>query len=366
MKILMVSKALVSAEYRKKLAELARLGAEMTAVVPHEWREAGRQRYEPADDRSYRVLITRVRFNGRFHLHYYPALPDIVRALRPDLVHIDEEPYNLATYLGVRAASRAGVPGVFFTWQNIRRAYPPPFRQTESHVYRSAAAALAGSRDAERVLSAKGFRKPVWVVPQFGVDPDVFSPGESPSGPFSVGFFNRLVAAKGPLLVLAAMRSLPEDSRLLMVGDGPLRGEVEREIIRLGLSGRVSVIPRVPSTQMPALVRSVHVSVLPSLTTSTWKEQFGRVLIEAMASEVPVVGSSSGQIPEVVGDSGLIVPEGDAEALSAALMRLYEDSALRSELGRRGRRRVLERFTQARVAEHTMSAYTALLEVTST
>lgn len=357
----MASKALVAAAYRRKLAELAALGVEVVAVVPGEWKEGARQHFEPSDDTSYRVINTPLRFNGHFHLHYYPELPAILRAERPDLLHIDEEPYNLATFLGVRSASRQGIPSVFFTWQNIVRRYPPPFRQLESYVYRRAASALAGSAEAGEVLRRKGFAGTVTVVPQFGVDPAVFAPGPPPSGPFTVGFFNRLVPAKGPLVALDAFESLPPDAHLLIVGDGPLREQIEREIAVRGLRERVYLRARVPSARMPDLVRSVHVSILPSLTTPTWKEQFGRVLIEAMSSSVPVVGSDSGQIPDVIADAGIVVPEGDAARLGEALLRLYREARLRQDLGQRGRRRVLGHYTHARIAAQTVAAYRSAL-----
>jgi glycosyltransferase involved in cell wall biosynthesis len=356
-KVLVVSKALVSAAYRRKLREIARLGVDLVAVVPEEWKEGSGQRFEREEDPSYRVIVTRLRLNGRFHLHYYPELSRILGRESPDLLHVDEEPYNAATFLATRSASRHSTPSIFFTWQNIPRSYPPPFRQMESWVYRASALALAGSYEAERVLRLKGFMGPVQVVPQFGVDPEVFVPGAAPSGPFTVGFFNRLVPAKGPLIALKAFALLPPDARLLMVGDGPLRDQIRREIAQRGLQSRVELRSRVPSEEVPELLRSVHVSILPSLSTPSWKEQFGRVLIESMASGVPVVGSSSGEIPQVIGEAGIVVPEGDADRLGKALLSLCGDPSLRRDLAERGRRRVLEHYTQAQIAEQTVAAY---------
>ena len=113
---------------------------------------------------------------------------------------------------------------------------------------------------------------------------------------------------------------------------------------------------------MPEVLQGLDAVVLPSLTTPRWKEQFGRILIEAMACGVPVVGSDSGEIPEVIGDAGLIVPEGNASVLARALQCLYDDRELREDLSRRGRRRVLERFTHAHVADLTAKAYRQALE----
>jgi glycosyltransferase involved in cell wall biosynthesis len=302
--------------------------------------------------------VAPIRFSGHFHLHYYPTLPRILREIHPDVVHIDEEPYNLATYLGVRAAASDRIPALFFSWQNILRRYPPPFSLMERAVYRRVVHGLAGSEDGASVLRRKGFARPITVVPQFGVDPDVFSPGaRGPDSAFTIGFLNRLTPAKAPMLMLKAFSMLPSDCRLYIVGDGPLRSRLEAEIVRGGFSRRVTLRPRIPSVMMPDLIRKLDVIALPSITTNSWKEQFGRVLIEGMACAVPVVGSDSGEIPNVVGDAGLVVPEGDVVSLAGALRRLYESVNLRQTLGERGRERVLSRYTHARIARLTSEAY---------
>jgi glycosyltransferase involved in cell wall biosynthesis len=358
MRVLIVSKALISAAYREKLTELGRLGVEAVAAVPPEWREGGSiQRLEGGHGDGFRLIEVPMRLNGHFHLHHYPSLPAVIQTVMPDLVHMDEEPYNFATYRGVMAARRAKVPSLFFSWQNLLRRYPPPFSWFETAVFRSVSHALAGSAEVAEVLRAKGYRGPLSVIPQFGVDPTVFRPGTRRDGPFTIGFFNRLIPAKGPAVALEAFSRLPGEPRLRFVGDGSARGEIEREIVRRHLEGRVTIEPRIPSSEMPAAVRGVDVIILPSLSTSVWKEQFGRILIEAMASGIPVVGSDSGEIPRVVGTAGLIVPEGDAPALASALVRLIREPELRERLGVLGRQRVLDHFTHARIAEATVDAY---------
>lgn len=109
------------------------------------------------------------------------------------------------------------------------------------------------------------------------------------------------------------------------------------------------------------MYRQFDALVLPSLTRPNWKEQFGRVLVEAMATGLAVIGSDSGAIPGVLGDAGLIVPEGDAEAITGALQRLYDEAGLRQALADKGRERVLQHFTHASVAQATVDVYRSLL-----
>ena len=362
MRVLIVSKALVVGAYQRKPEVLAnRPDVELACVVPPAW---GSQAFEPAHVRGYRLIVQPIRFNGNFHLFYFPTLGRLLRALRPDIVHVDEEAYNLATFLAVRQALAAGAKPIFFTWQNLVRRYPPPFRWFERDVFARARHAIAGSVEAADVLRRKGYRGPVAVIPQFGVDPAIFAPGGARTGDarFTIGYAGRFVEEKGLFVLLDALAGLEGDWRLRLLGDGPLRAALAARARALGLAERVSVEWAVPSTQMPARLAELDTLVLPSLTRRNWKEQFGRVLIEAMACGVPVVGSTSGEIPHVIGEAGLVVPEADPDALRAALERLASNPTLRADLGRRGRARVLERFTHDRIADQTLAVYRRVLQ----
>ncbi|MCC6271384.1 MAG: glycosyltransferase family 4 protein [Microbacteriaceae bacterium] len=359
MRVVMVSKALVVPAYQRKCEEIAaHADIDLTVVVPTAW---DGQRYEAGFVDGYRTLVQPIRFDGKFHIFHFPTLGRILRELRPDVVHVDEEPYNLATALATRQALAVGARPIFFTWQNLLRTYPPPFRWFEQYVYGRSRYAVAGNAEAVDVLKAKGFRGLSAIIPQFGVDPELFSPAAGPAErsdrPFTIGYVGRFTPEKGLLVLLEAVAALAGDWRLRLIGAGDMRDELAARAASLGIGRFVSLEPYVPSTEVPARLRELDVLVLPSLTTPRWKEQFGRVLQEAMACGVAVVGSDSGEIPHVVGDAGLIVREGDAEALCAALTRLSSAAWLRADFGRRGRQRVLERFTHASIAAQTVEIY---------
>jgi glycosyltransferase involved in cell wall biosynthesis len=363
MRVLMVSKALVVGAYRRKLELLAsRPDVDLSCVVPPAW---GTQALERLHVRGYRLIVQPIRFNGNFHLFYFPTLGRLLRSLRPDLVHVDEEPYNLATFLAVRQALSVGSRPIFFTWQNLHRRYPPPFRWFERYVFHRARHAIAGTSEAARVLRRKGYAGPLAVIPQFGVDPEIFTPPatRTPNASFTIGYAGRFVEEKGLFVLLDAVAGLAGDWRLRLLGDGPLRAALVTRARALGLADRVAVETSVPSIDMPAGLAGLDALVLPSLTRPNWKEQFGRVLIEAMACGVPVVGSTSGEIPHVVGDAGLLIPEAHHVALRAALRRLATEPPLRVDLGRRGRARVLERFTHQRIADQTLAVYRRVVQM---
>jgi glycosyltransferase involved in cell wall biosynthesis len=363
MRVLMLSKACIVGIYQRKLEEIARLGVDLLALVPPSWKdERGETRLERAFTTGYRLQAIPIRLNGNFHLHHYPSLAVWIDRFRPHIVHIDEEPYNLATWQALWLARRAGAKTLFFSWQNLCRVYPPPFRWGESWVLRHADHALMGTESAAQVWRTKGYVGPLAVVPQFGVDPDLFQPApQRDDRPFTVGYVGRLVEEKGVHLLLEAAACLDHDWRLRIIGSGPERAALGALAERLGIAPHITWVDWAASTDMPSHYHRLDALAIPSLTRPNWKEQFGRVITEAMSSGVPVVGSDSGAIPDILGAVGLIVPEGDVPALAAALARLRSDAVLRSDLAARGRARVLQHFTHAQIAAATVAVYKDML-----
>ena len=365
MRVLMISKACVVGIYQRKLEEIARLpDVDLTVIVPPSWRDpSGELRLERAYVQGYRLLVEPIRFNGNFHIYHFPTLARRIHDLRPEVVHIDEEPYNFATWQALWLARRSGARTLFFSWQNILRRYPLPFRLGERYVLRNTDGGLVGTQSAADVWRAKGYRKPLTVIPQFGVDPVTFTPVEKrPAGrSFVIGYVGRLVPEKGVDILLRALAQVAGSWRLEIIGQGPERVALERLSRTLGLADRVSFTGQIPSLRMPGFYRDLDVIVVPSRTLPNWKEQFGRVILEAMACGVPVIGSDSGAIPEVVGSAGLIFPEGDQLALAERLRSLMENDTLRDQLATVGRQLAVEKFTHAQIAAQTVAVYRGLL-----
>jgi glycosyltransferase involved in cell wall biosynthesis len=375
MRALMLSKALVVGAYQTKLEELAQLpGLELTVIVPPYWQEgAQRLPLERAHTTGYELVVLPMVLSGHYHLHYYPGLGDVVRRVQPDIFHIDEEPYNLATTQATRLGRQHGARCIFFTWQNLYR--PQVWNLAERYTLAHADAAIAGNQEASTVLRRKGFKRPIAVIPQFGVDPSMYHPdagaraarSETLSSAISeetfvIGYIGRLVEQKGVLVLLEALSGLAGDWRLLLVGDGDLRPAIERRAKEMGVAQRLTIVSSVPSTDVPRWLNMLDCLVLPSLTRPNWKEQFGRVLVEAMACKVPVVGSDSGEIPNVVAEAGLLAREGDAADLCQRLGMLMADTALRQRLAVAGRQRVLAHYTQASVARETYAFYQQVVQ----
>jgi len=374
MRVLMVSKACLVGAYQRKLEEIARFpDVDLMVAVPSSWRDGSRVIHlERAHTEGYELVVEPLMFNGNFHLHLYPQLGRRLRSFAPDVVHIDEEPYNLGTAHALWLAKRADARALWFSWQNLNRTYPLPFRLIESYNLQHADYAIAGSEGATKVWRDKGYEGPMAIIPQFGVDPEIFAlarpasrlrqrRGRDPARGFVIGYVGRLVPEKGVDLLLDAVAGLSGMWRLHILGDGSEKETLKAQTRLLGLTPNVVFEGWLPSLRMPAFYRQLDVLVLPSRSRPNWVEQFGRVLIEAMACGVPIVGSDCGEIPHVIGDAGLVFPEDDAEALRACLTQLMHESDTASTLARRGRERVLQRFTQEHVATRTVDVYRQII-----
>ena len=335
-------------------------------VVPNGWLDPhfGRVNPEPPAHPRVRLVVARALFRGHGTLSFHvdPRLALAAWRFRPDVVLVEQEPHSLLALQGRWLARR--LPGcppfTFFTWgspPDRRRALP--LRILERGALRTARAALAGNRAARDRLRASGFVRPIHRIPQVGVDlPD--RPDQTRgrvrrelglSG-VVVGFAGRLIPEKGVLDLAEALIGLGRmDWTFLAVGRGPLRDELKMRFRHAGLSRRLRLVDDSDHHRVSALLASLDVLVLPSYATADWAEQFGHVLIEAMATGCPVVGTDSGEIPAVIGDAGIVVPERDVGRLRATLHSLIECADLRARLAARGRMRVERRFTHSVVAE---------------
>ena len=366
MKVLVIWKALVSEVYHKRFKELARLkDVELALIVPTEWQKT---RLEKKYCKEYRIIPRKVILNGFNHFHWYPGLAKVVKQIRPDIIHIEEEHYSLVTYQAIRLAKRYNAKCMFVSLQNIYKVYPFPFSWIERYNLENADYAVAASEEIRDILARKGFGKDRLSVVPYGVDHLIYRRIEMPElkhklrlDNYTIGYIGRLVNEKGVMDLLGAVSKLKRKVNLLLVGDGELRHKITIEGRRLGISEQIRIVDTIPSSQIPEYLNCMDCLVLPSRTTRKWKEQFGRVLIEAMACEVPVIGSDSGEIPNVIGDSGLVFKEGDVGDLASKLEVLINNKDVRVELARKGRQRVLNNFTQEKVAKETYKIYQKMM-----
>ena len=366
MKILVIWKALVSEAYHKRFIELAKFkDVELALVVPTKWHNT---ELEKTCCSEYKIIPKRVVLNGSNHFHWYPGLARIIRQVRPDILHIEEEHYSIVTYQAIRLAKKYNVKSMFVSLQNIYKIYPFPFSWIEKYNMQNADYVVAVSDEIKSVLIRKGLGKGQIPVIPYGVDHLMCRKTESQKlesklglDSFTIGYMGRFVVEKGIMDLLYAVSRINNNFNLLLVGSGKLKYKIEAEGRRLGLLEKIRIVDSIPSSKVPYYLNCMDCLVLPSRTTRKWKEQFGRVLTEAMSCEVPVIGSDSGEIPNVIGDCGLVFKEGDVNDLSSKIKRLINNPGLRGELAKKGRQRVLEDFTQEKAARDTYKIYQKMM-----
>jgi glycosyltransferase involved in cell wall biosynthesis len=354
---------------RRLANEMARVGSqqwEVTAVAPRRFRGDLRRIQLEGDPReACSVVPVNAFLTRKAQLFVYGSeLVPLIREGTWDLLHLWEEPFVFAA-AEVTSLARRSLPLIFATYQNIEKRYPPPFDLIERYVVRRAAGWIAGGELIARTMNKRpGYpARPMSVIPM-GVDTDAFRPdadrrrgvrsrlGWPDEGPPVIGYLGRFVHEKGLLLLRDTLRALRAPWRALFVGDGPLSPELRRWAKSEG--DRVRVVSAVSHDEVPAYLAAMDILAAPSQTTETWREQFGRMIIEAFACGLVVVGSDSGEIPFTVGDAGIVVGESDREGWIAALGKALDDRALRRDLGERGLARARSQFAWAQVARRTL------------
>lgn len=341
MRVLRIYHAGRDAAHRERDRALVRAGVEMTLVVPTSWPGPDDVHAEP-----FEVVELPVRRAGDVNRHVFgnaDALADLIGRRRPDVVDLHEEPFSDVTHQVLRRLDRSQRV-VGYTAQNIDKRFPPPYVLWE----RQALARLDGlypcSRQAASVAVGKGFRGPVSVLPLAPSPQMTVGEQQAPDGDLNLLLVGRLVPEKGvadAVHVLAATQQL--GSRLRIVGEGPEAAAAQATARRLGVADRLEILPWLDATALAACYQTAHVVLAPSRATRTWVEQFGRMVVEAQACGAVVVAYASGALPEVVGDAGVLVPEGDTAALAAAVSRLVTTPGEWSRLREAG----------LRAAEHT-------------
>lgn len=369
MKILAVSHSCVADVNQQLFVALDQLPeVEVELIVPSNWKSEYSGKTEtptllPAVE--FPIHFMPVAMPGHVSLHFYKYLPvKYLRRFQPDVLLSAQEPWSLSGFQAAWLSRKLNAPFVFQTNQNIFKRYPLPFSWIEDFSYRTAEMALAYSEEARGVMVRKGLKRPSEVVP-YATDISLFKKTDSRalrdelglSDSLVLGYMGRFVPEKGIDTLVEAMRILHKQKsnvniKALMVGTGPEEEHLRRLIAEAGLQSYFVFTGAVPHLQASDYMNCIDIFVLPSRTTPTWKEQFGRVIIEALACGIPIVGSDSGQIPILIEETGggLVFAEGNATDLHGKLLRLIDDANQRHQFGRKGCLAVHNTFTYEAVA----------------
>ena len=381
MNVLFISHSSVVDVYQDKLRYLGRRpDVNLSVLLPSVYREGTRLVEAWEGSGEYKV-IKRPTLAGRYgrqNMYLFMGLPGVIAMAQPDIIHIEEEPSSLVTRQIIRCARRQAPQAriVLFTWQNLVYDYSTfsPFKpqryiqpRVERFVLKKLDFLIGGNQEALEIFSEKGCAAPQALIPQYGVDPRRF--GRRPANPALkakhnlrgkvIGYVGRMLKMKGIDTLLRALQTIDDrdDWTMLFLGSGPDKESFQALAEKLGIAARIRWVQSVPAADVVQYFNAIDMLVLPSLTTDVWKEQFGRVLIEAMMCGVPAIGSNSGEIPNVIGEGGLIFHEGDADQLAGRVTELLDDEQKRLALGEAGVKRVEQHYTNEVIADKIYDVY---------
>ena len=369
---LFISHAYVVGINQGKLAAIAR-HAEVGLLVPKTWRSQSWSRTLTLET-PYPDIQTypgNVLFSGRGGAYLYNPFRiwQVLRQFKPDILQAEVEVFSLCALELALWSRFTKIPLVIFGWENMNRRLF--LRQwIRDFVLKTAPLIIVGNRDGEQVLKKWDYQGAVEVMPQMGVDEQLFSPelARPNSSEITIGFLGRIVPEKGIDLLLKAAAQLKQQGlsfKLIICGSGPKQPSLEQQAQQLGIAEQTVWRSAVPHEQVPHELGKFDVLVLPSRTVDTWKEQFGHVLIEAMAIGIPTVGSTCGEIPNVIDHPDLVFEEGDEAGLATILSRLISDEKFRQTMSQYCLHRAHQNYTHERIAQRSIALWQQVLSTPS-
>ena len=388
MKILVASHTYIVDLNREKFRALAKLkpDIEIKIVVPKVWRPGGVQdkiiETQPVNEENFSVVpISNFSKNNQALLTFGLDLVSLLQEFKPEIIQVEQGAKSLA-YAQLITLNRLfglGAKNIFFTWWNLPYDVKFPLSRLEEYNLYNTHGLISGNQDGVDILREHGYKNKAVVLPQLGVDEKLFYPTTQPElaselgiekNEFIIGFVGRFVEEKGILTLIKALAHLKSKQwKLLLLGRGKLKETIISQAIKAGIKEHLIIIESVPHDQVPRYINLMDTLVLPSettyatktLTSVGWKEQFGHVLIEAMACKVPLIGSDSGEIPYVIGEAGMIFPEKDVSALASCLQKLIEQPKLAEKLGELGYQRAMSNYTNQALAQKQLKFYEELI-----
>ena len=353
---------------RAKLRSLTGLGVSLAVAVPDKWAGSDGKSLSTSwgDDAGVRVVPIPVigRVSDPHRLHWSAkTLRRLLTDFRPDLLHIEEEPWTQPASLALGLARRLGIRSVLSTAESLPGRYSIRQRFRRERSLRLATGVIGANRLALALATKRRPKLPHLALPQIGITPPP-AVARVPHPGLAIGFLGRLVPERGLDLLFRACVGLAGKWTLTVIGTGPSQEELETLAERLGISARVFWLGALPRQGVDEVWPRLDCLVFPARTTERWVATTARAALHAMANGVPVVASDSGALPEIVGDAGRIVPEEDVAALSAALESLYTDRAECERLGAAARRRIMDEFSDGAIATKTLNFWRSLTPAT--
>ena len=394
-RILVLSHSYIMKSYRQKFTLIGQLTDQLPEfqiriITPNHWFENFQQlTFEPTIETSCQEIALPIIFSGySSRFVYQKGLTPHFRDFQPDIIHLEEEAWSLnalqTLFLQRRFCPQSKLVFRTSLSVDVEQRFGVVPKWIEKQVFKKTDMAFPLSQNAVQILARRGYTGPTLVFPN-GVDLSLFQP--LPDMPvtdqqsvenlkhslglidhFVIGYIGRLLHMKGIDILFQAVKLMADNNlnqfKVLLLGRGEYKLELEQLAKVLGIESHLIWVDAVPPEEVPKYINCMDTLVLPSRTRPDWVEFFGRVLIEAMACQIPVIGSDSGEIARVIGSAGLIFPEDETNILAQHLKLLYQNQSFRRKLALQGFQRV-RKFAWQTIAQNTLNAYINLLSTSN-
>lgn len=376
MKVLFVWHAAIEPEYRKLFVELSKEVEQLIVIAPSSWTEGGRLQYleNKKNDLDYNLIPLSVIFRNKIRFHFYPnffKIISIAKTFKPDVLHLFEEPFSFvcSEFISIFKMFSPNTKLIIESFENLDVVQRNIFHYIQKFNLKNTDLLINIPQEGELIWRSRGFRGYI-KKGNVGVDTKKFFKNYEflkNKERLRIGYVGRVTPEKGLDTLIEAFLALINGGfnvELSVVGSGneDYINKLKNKLNKLILENKVFFEESLDSDNLASLYNKIDILVLPSLTILRWKEQFGRVLIEAMACETVVAGSSSGEIPVVIGDAGVVFREGDADDLFLKLKELILNPNLMKEFAKKGKERVDKLYSWGVVAKQLKEYYLELLE----
>lgn len=376
MKVLFVWHAAVEPEYQKLFVELSKEVEQLIVIAPSSWTEGGRLQYleNKKNDLDYNLIPLSVIFRNKIRGHFYPnffKIISIAKTFKPDVLHLFEEPFSFVCFefISIFKTFSPDTKVIIESFENLDVVQRNIFHYIQKFNLKNADLLINIPQEGELIWRSRGFRGCI-KKGNVGVDTKKFFKNYEflkNKERLRIGYVGRVTPEKGLDTLIEAFLALINGGfnvELSVVGSGneDYVNKLKNKLNKLILENKVFFEESLDSDNLASLYNKIDILVLPSLTILRWKEQFGRVLIEAMACETVVAGSSSGEIPVVIGDAGVVFREGDVDDLFLKLKELILNPNSMKEFAKKGKERVDKLYSWEVVAKQLKEYYSELLE----
>jgi L-malate glycosyltransferase len=317
-------------------------------------------------DKNFEIRTLKTLKEGNDSYYLFKGIRGVLKKAKPDIIFMIGVNFAMVQVIIAKLIWAPKAKLVLFSmnapenklkWRRMHIRYPQNFIidwVKWSFVLNGTDAVICHYPKLKKDIIKLGYKKPILVQTQIGINEDIYYPSEEKRiekrneiglSNYTIGFAGRISEVKGIFDIADIMSSLPNNIELLVVGDGLDRERLIKQSKECNWNDRLFLTGYVPPKEVPDYMRAMDCLVVGSKTTSAWVDTFPNVVAQAMLLAIPVIGSSSGAIPFILGGLGLVFNESNQDELKQYIVELFSNPDLSTKIGNQLRERAIAEFS---------------------